>query len=76
MTFFSFQIQDYVACAYGTNGTSAGVMHDSKNRHWFAIAEAIKISCTENQIIVLIEQCLHSTSFRFALAIKSFFYLC
>lgn len=75
MTFFAFQIHDYLACAYGTNATSAGDMHDGKNRGWFAVSEAITTNSTENTIIILIEQCLYSTSFSFALAFNNFSYI-
>lgn len=75
MTFFAFQIQDYLACAYGTNTTSAGDMHDSKNRGWSAVSEAIKTSTTENTIIILIGQCLYRTSFSFALEFNNFSYI-
>lgn len=72
MTFSALQIQDYLACAYGTNATSAGDIHDSKSRGWFAVSGAIKTSSTENTIIILIGQCLYSTSFSYAWAFNNF----
>ena len=49
MTFFAFQIQDHLACAYGTNFISAGDMHDSKKGGWFAVSELSKLAALKTQ---------------------------